>query len=60
MLKAYIVASDSRPSYYRLVINVTDEYSVGTILSRAELAQLLSSIQNILDSDKETVVGDSQ
>ena len=60
MLKAYITESESRPSYYRLVINVTDEYSTGTILSRAELAQLMSSIQNILDSDKETVVGDSQ
>lgn len=51
--KAYVVQSETQPGKFRLVINVTDEYSTGTVLSQGELSQLFYEIKNLLDSQSQ-------
>lgn len=51
--RAYVVKSEAQPGKYRLVINVTDEYSTGTVLSMGELSQLFYEIKNLIDSEQE-------
>lgn len=51
--KAYVVKSETQPGKFRLVINVTDEYSTGTVLSQGELSQLFYEIKNLLDSQSQ-------
>lgn len=46
--KIDITESEMQPGKFRVIVNVTDEYSVGIILTRGELKTLFSDIQNVL------------
>lgn len=50
--KIEITTSEMQPGKYRVVINVTDEYSVGVILTKGELKTLYSDIQDVLGAQK--------
>ena len=49
MQRSIVVPSESQPGKFRLVINVNEEYSVGTVLDEGELRQLFYSIKDALE-----------
>ena len=56
--KIQIEQSNSRRGQYRVILNVTEDYSVGTICSPADLQSAVFQIQQALNSEtkKEQIV----
>lgn len=50
MKKAKVVKSEARPGFYRLILNVTDSYNVGSIMEKGELRELMYEIKDLLDN----------
>lgn len=50
MKKITIKNSESRPSHYRVVINISDDISLGCILSKYELKKLNVEIDEIINT----------
>lgn len=49
--KVNVVKSDMHPDKYRVVVNVSDEYSVGIVLTKGELKTLFSDIRDVLEQE---------
>lgn len=50
MQKVYVANPDNRLEQYRLVINVTEYYSVGIELSLEEVQQFYYELKDLLDA----------
>lgn len=53
MQKATIKISDSQRSKFRLIVNTSEDHSVGIILSRAELSELFFEAKDLLEAPDE-------
>jgi hypothetical protein len=51
MKKIDIQKSESLPPNYRVIINTEENLSIGILLSKAELNDLKTKIEEILDDD---------
>jgi len=53
MKKIELKSSDLSPGKFRLIINPTEDYSVGIIISKSELNLIKNEIEEILEKEKE-------
>lgn len=51
MQKVSVVKSDALPGKFRIITNVDDSFSVGTVVDRRELLKLAYDIKDIIEAD---------
>lgn len=55
MKKATVVNSENANTKFRLIINLNETHSIGAIMTRSELMELMFEIKDLLEQPEETL-----